>query len=72
MAINYWITGTVDPSAATKTDRINNMHLLNRGTAAAGDFTLSFDTAKVITLSSLKSLLDQAFKVVQGGTELTS
>ena len=71
MAINIWITAQVDPGANSKADRADDVHIMKRNTAPANDFTLSFDSAKVVQKATLRSLMDQAFRIVDGGGELT-
>lgn len=49
MAQNTWINIAGDKAAATKKDGDEN-HTVSGGAAAAGDFTVSYDSAVVTTL----------------------
>ena len=71
MAINVWYTGLIDPSAASKPDAADHVHNIKRGTADAQDITVSFDKAKVVTRTVLRSALLQILRVADGGSELT-
>jgi len=71
MAINTWINVIVDPAANSKADRADDVHQVARGTAAANDLSLSFDSAKVVNMTTLRSMVDAAIKSAAGGAELT-
>ncbi len=66
MAINTWITVTIDPSAGSKTDRKDHR---NTGSFAGADglnFTLAFDSAVITTQTKLLSCLDTALALAAG------
>ena len=71
MAINVWYNGTIDPGAASKPDASDHVHAIKRGTADALDITVSFDKAKVVTRTVLRSALLQMLRIAEGGNELT-
>jgi hypothetical protein len=62
MPQNRWINITLDPNAAGKSDRghVNNGKGL--GAAAAGDLTISYDTAKFTSLSVFRAAIDSAIE----------
>lgn len=62
MAQNRWVNITLDPNVALKPDSQNHDHLKALGAAAAGDLTLSFDTAKFPTLTLLRSAVTAALQ----------
>jgi hypothetical protein len=49
----------VDPAATSKTDRQNHVHTCGIGTAAAGDATFSYDSAKVPSKTIARSIFEQ-------------
>jgi hypothetical protein len=51
---------------ATKKDRQDDRHSKALGAAAAGDLTLSFDTAKFTSLSVLRSAVNAALEQAAG------
>lgn len=57
--------------SATKADHPKQNNSGGRGSAAAGDVTISFDKTKVATISKLKRVFEDALKVIASGTELT-
>jgi hypothetical protein len=64
MAQDRWINITLDSNAATRIDHQGDSHGKALGASAAGDMTLSFDTAKFtshsLLRSAVKAALDQA------------
>ena len=62
MAQNRWINITVDPNAASKSDSSNHDHGKALGAAAAGDMTISYDTAKFTSLSLFRSAINAAIQ----------
>lgn len=66
MAQNRFINITLDPNTASKPDRQNDKHTQALGAAAAGDMTLSFDTAKFTSLSLLRSAVNSALEQAAG------
>lgn len=59
MAQDRWINATVDSNAAARVSREDHNHTLSIGSAASGDATLSFDSAKVTSINVLNSLFDR-------------
>lgn len=66
MAQNNWINVTVDPASAKKVDNTDHRHTVVGGTAASGDVTLSFDSAKITSVSMAKSVIAQILQVLMG------
>lgn len=62
MAQNRWINITVDANAASKPDRSKDDHTQRLGAAAAGDLTISYDTAKFTSLSLFRSAVKAAIE----------
>lgn len=62
MAQNRWINITLDSNVASKKDRQDDKHGKALGAAAAGDLTVSFDTAKFTSLSVLRSAVNAALE----------
>jgi len=62
MAQNRWINITVDPNVASKPDRGKANNGKGLGAAAAGDLTISYDTAKFTSLSVFRSAIDSAIE----------
>lgn len=60
MAQDRWINITIDPNVASKPDRSKDNHAPALGAAAAGDLTISFDTAKFTSLSVFRSAIAAA------------
>jgi len=59
MAQNTWINITLDTGGA---DIFHKVHTVNGGAAAAGDVTLSYDSAKLLDLNTADSVL-KAFRL---------
>jgi hypothetical protein len=57
MAQDRWINITADASTAKKNDATEFNHDKKLGTAAGGDLTVSFDSAKFVSLAVFKSAL---------------
>lgn len=57
MAQNRWINVTVDPAMSKRTDMADHRHTVARAGSASGDLTISFDTAKVTSLTQLRSAI---------------
>ncbi len=66
MAQNQFINLTVDGNAANKADIANIRHSGGQGASASGDFTISWDSAKVTNLNILKSAVQQALAIAAG------
>lgn len=66
MAQNNWINVTVDPAAAKKVDNTDHRHTVIGGTAASGDATFSFDSAKITSVSLAKSIVAQILQSLMG------
>ena len=62
MAQDRWINITVDPNVASKPDRNKVNHGKGLGAAAAGDLTISYDTAKFTSLSVFRSAIAAAIE----------
>lgn len=72
MAQTVFVNLIVDTAAASKPDRTMHGHIAAlSSTAAANDFTCSFDPTKVKSKNALRSLLDQVYKTVVGTNILT-
>lgn len=66
MAQNQFINLTVDGNASNRMDIANIKHSGGQGAAAAGDFTISWDSAKITNLNVLKSAVQQALAIAAG------
>lgn len=66
MAQDRWINITLDASTSKKNDASEFNHTLKGGASAAGDLTLSFDSAKFTSLSLFKSALFAAIQQASG------
>lgn len=55
MAQNTWVNVTIDAAASRKVDNADHRHTVAGGTAAANDLTISWDSAKITSLSILDS-----------------
>lgn len=66
MAQNVWINASADKSSGTVQDSLHH-HTIAGGTAASGDFTVSFDSAVVTSLAIFDSLMKQVRQRVIGG-----
>lgn len=62
MAQDRFINITLDANASGRVDRSNDKHGQGLGAAAAGDLTLSFDTAKFTSHSLLRSAVMAALQ----------
>jgi hypothetical protein len=71
MAIDTWVTCTVDPGAGNKPDGFDHVHVWKRNTATAGDVAIAFDKSKVKTRTALRAAVLQGLRVLEGGAELT-
>lgn len=68
MAQNQFINITISPAAKAGAPEIaSSLHGVSRGTAAAGDLTLSFDSTKFSTVTLLRSGLMEALRIASGG-----
>lgn len=63
MAQNNWINVTLSPAAASQPDRENHSNGSSRGSAASGDLTISFDSAKITNVTLLKSAVSTALQI---------
>ncbi len=66
MAQNQFINVTIDPAATKLTDNANHHHSSVPGTAAAGNLTLSFDSAVFTNQSLLRSGVQAALAIAAG------
>lgn len=62
MAQDRFINITLDPNVAVKKDRSNDNHGKGMGNAAAGDLTISYDTAKFTSQSVFRSAIAAAIE----------
>jgi hypothetical protein len=66
MAFTDFVNVTVDPSAAKKSDGGDHRHSVTRGGAAAGDLSISINSASISTRSLLDTALRDARRVLAG------
>jgi len=66
VAQNKFINVGIDQGAATKTDNRDCRHAVINGAAAAGDLTVSFDSAKFTTVSLVQGALLQIMRQLGG------
>jgi hypothetical protein len=66
MAQNQFINVTADANAVNKPDNSDHRHSTSNGAAAAGDLTLSWDSAKFPTVNTLRSAVDQVVRRAMG------
>lgn len=66
MAQDRWINITLDPNATARVDHSTDKHTRALGAAAAGDLTISFDTAKFTSHSLLRSAVLAAVEQAAG------
>ena len=66
MAQNRFINITLDANASTKVDHAGDKHGQAIGASAAGDLTISYDTAKFTSLSLLRSAVMAALQQASG------
>jgi hypothetical protein len=62
MPQNRWINVTLDPNVAKKDERTKDVNVPGLGAAAAGDLTISYDTAKFTSLSVFRSAIRTAIE----------
>jgi len=62
MALDRFINVTLDPNATSKPDRVDHRHDPKLGAAAAADVSVAFDTAKITSMSLLRSAVDAALQ----------
>lgn len=63
MAQNQFINLTIDGNAANKGDIANIKHSGGQAASSSGDFTISWDSAKVTNLNVLRSAAQQAIAI---------
>jgi len=66
MAQNQFINVTADLGASKKPDLLDHRHSIGPGAAAAGDLTVSWDSAKFPTLNTVKGALTAILKQLAG------
>jgi len=66
MAQDRWINITLEANPAKKNDRTEYNHGRAMGGSAAGDMTVSFDSAKFTSVALLQSACDAALKIAAG------
>lgn len=66
MAQNQFINLTVDANAANRPEIGSARHSGGQAAAAASDFTISWDSAKVTSLNVLRSAVQQALIIAAG------
>jgi len=66
MAINTWITVTLDPSATSKADRKDHRNTASVAGADGGNVTVAYDSAVITTVTKLLSCLDNALAIAAG------
>ena len=66
MAFTSYVNVTVDPSAAKKSDGGDHRHSVTQGSAAAGDLSISINTATISTRSLLDTALRDARRMLAG------
>lgn len=62
MAQNNWINVTLSPAAAKQPDRSDHGNSIARGASASGDLTISFDSAKITSVTLMKSAVATALE----------
>lgn len=68
MAQNTWINVSADKSAANRPSHNSDLHTATGGTAAAADFTISFDNTVVTNLGIFDTLVTAArLRAIAGG-----
>jgi hypothetical protein len=60
MAINKWVTVTLDPAATSKNDRVDHRNTSALTGADGGNVTVAIDTAVITRLTLLDSALATA------------
>ena len=66
MAQDQFVNLIVDPAASKKTDVADCRHTVKQAAASANDFTVSFDSTKILTVSVLDSCYAAARKIISG------
>lgn len=66
MAQDRFINITLDANASSRIDHSNDKHSQKLGAAAAGDLTISYDTAKFTSLSLFRSAVLSAIEQAAG------
>lgn len=66
MAINTWITVTLDPAATKKPDRADHVNNTGRAAADGGNVTVAFDSAVITTQTLLLSCVSSAVRQAAG------
>jgi hypothetical protein len=66
MPQDRWINITLDATASSKPDRQNDRHGKALGASASGDLTISYDTAKITSLSLFRSACAAAIEQAAG------
>lgn len=72
MAIDTYITCTVDPSASRKSNGAEHVHKVVRATANGANITLAFDRTVVGSRTILRTAIAQMLAAIDGGSELTA
>lgn len=68
MAQNSWINVTADKAAANRPSPNSHVHSAAGGTAASGDFTVSYDSAVVTNIAIFDTLIAAArLRAIAGG-----
>jgi hypothetical protein len=66
MALDRFINVTLDANASKKPDRVDHRHEPRLGASASADVSVAFDTAKITSMSLLKSAIDAALQQAAG------
>jgi hypothetical protein len=66
MAIDTWVSGTLDAAASLKADRADHRNKVTGGTADAGAVTVAIDSALITRMTLLDSLLASIRAVYSG------
>jgi beta-glucosidase-like glycosyl hydrolase len=66
VAQNQFINVGIDQGAAKKSDLSNHQHAITNGAAAAGDLTVSWDSAKFTTVTLMRGALTQILRQLGG------
>lgn len=65
MAINQWANVTLNPAAATIPDRSAHHNVTTRGTSAANNLCVSWDSAVITDMTKWDSAVASARKLAQ-------
>ncbi len=57
MAIDTWVTGTLDAAASLKSDRVDHRNKVGGAAADGGAVTVAIDSALITRMTLLDSLL---------------